>query len=162
MPASVRQMRHPGRSVGVRPRISPWLCPPCRAALATGAWAEHLCVGGPGRNVCAGRAGCLRWRGPRPWRPVSDRDDGGGDTARNRVVFDGRGAAVLPRPQPVHTHYLLGAVEAHFEDTGEVLDPAGQLALDSHVPIGRTARAFDAARAAGCRLSLDDAYAPLR
>ncbi len=36
MPASVRQMRHPGRSVGVRPRISPWLCPPCRAALATG------------------------------------------------------------------------------------------------------------------------------
>ncbi len=70
--------------------------------------------------------------------------------------------SLRPRRGDGTTAHLLGAVEAHFEDTGEVLDPAGQLALDSHVPIGRTARAFDAARAAGCRLSLDDAYAPLR
>jgi len=58
--------------------------------------------------------------------------------------------------------HLLGAVEAHFEGTGEVLDPAEQLELDSHLAIGRrTAGAFDKARAAGRLLSLDDAYALL-
>jgi tetratricopeptide (TPR) repeat protein len=59
--------------------------------------------------------------------------------------------------------HLLGAVEAHFDDTGEVLDPAEQLELDSHVAIGRsTSATFDEARAAGRRLSLDDADSLLR
>lgn len=57
---------------------------------------------------------------------------------------------------------LLGAVEAHLEGTGNMLDPAEQLELDSHVTIGRrTAASFDQARAAGRRLSLDDASALL-
>lgn len=59
--------------------------------------------------------------------------------------------------------HLLGAVEAHLESTGEVLDPAEKLEVDSHVTIGRrSAGTFDEARAAGRRLSLDDAYALLR
>jgi hypothetical protein len=59
--------------------------------------------------------------------------------------------------------HLLGAVEAHFEGTGEVLDPAEQLELDSHVAIGRsTSATFDEARAAGRRLPLDDADSLLR
>jgi tetratricopeptide (TPR) repeat protein len=68
-----------------------------------------------------------------------------------------------PRGDGTTAGHLLGAVEAHFEGTGEVLDPAEQLELDSHVAIGRrTAGGFDEARAAGRRLSLDDAYALLR
>jgi tetratricopeptide (TPR) repeat protein len=59
--------------------------------------------------------------------------------------------------------HLLGAVEAHFERTGEVLDPAEQLELDSHVAVGRSAAGtFDQARVAGRSLSLHDADSLLR
>jgi tetratricopeptide (TPR) repeat protein len=57
---------------------------------------------------------------------------------------------------------LLGAVEAHFEGIGQVLDPAEQLELDSHVAFARRASpSFDAARAAGRLLPLADADALL-
>jgi tetratricopeptide (TPR) repeat protein len=53
---------------------------------------------------------------------------------------------------------LLGAVEAHLEAAGEVLDPAERVEQDSHVAIGRRmSGTFDDARAAGRSLSLAEA-----
>jgi tetratricopeptide (TPR) repeat protein len=53
---------------------------------------------------------------------------------------------------------LLGAVEAHLEAAGQVLDPAEQVELDSHVAVARrTSGTFDEARASGRNLSLAEA-----
>jgi tetratricopeptide (TPR) repeat protein len=59
--------------------------------------------------------------------------------------------------------HVLGAVEAHLERTGQVLDPAEQLELNSHVAAGReVTETFDEARAYGRQLSLAGAAALAR
>jgi hypothetical protein len=56
---------------------------------------------------------------------------------------------------------VLGAVQAHFQAIGEVLDPGEALELSTHIAAGqsRNAAAFDAGRRAGRSMSLDHAQA---
>ncbi len=80
--------------------------------------------------------------------------------ATDQLPYALLGAAGLAarRGDGVTAGRLLGAVEAHFQASGVVLDPAEQLELDSHVAVGRrAAETFDETRAAGHHLSLDDA-----
>lgn len=60
---------------------------------------------------------------------------------------------------PALAGQLLGAVHAELDRRGEVLDPAEQLELDSHVTVARNAdaSAYDTAYTAGRALSLDEA-----
>jgi tetratricopeptide (TPR) repeat protein len=56
---------------------------------------------------------------------------------------------------------VLGAVQAHFDAIGEVLDPGEALELSTHIAAGRSrnAEAFDSGRRAGRGMSLEDAQA---
>jgi tetratricopeptide (TPR) repeat protein len=56
---------------------------------------------------------------------------------------------------------VLGAVQAHFEAIGEVLDPGEALELSRHIAAGksRDAEAFDSGRRAGRGMSLEHAQA---
>lgn len=60
---------------------------------------------------------------------------------------------------PATAGLIMGAVEAHFAADGEVLDPAEQLELATHVQAARArdADAFDTARAQGAGLRLEQA-----
>lgn len=71
-------------------------------------------------------------------------------------------AGLLARTgDPATAGSVLGAVEAHFDATGEVLDPGEALELASHLDAGRLrdAAAFDAGRRTGRSMSLEQAQA---
>jgi len=71
-------------------------------------------------------------------------------------------AGLLARTGDPHTaDQVLGAVQAHFEAIGEVLDPGEALELSTHIAAGqaRDAEAFDSGRQADRGMSLERARA---
>lgn len=83
------------------------------------------------------------------------------DQAPDQTMYTLLGYAGLAAREddPALAGQLLGAVQAQLDREAEVLDPAEQLELDSHVAAarGRDAAAFDAASEAGRALSLEEA-----
>jgi len=87
--------------------------------------------------------------------------DASGEHNMTAYVLLGFAGLVAREGDAVTAAKLLGAVQAHFEEVGEVLDPAEQLEFDSHVAAARAddESAYSAAYDEGAELSIDDAKA---